>query len=70
MEIGVRIPGIISIEHCMVESVIPTFSKEQTTKGLPLFCKIDMTVMSFGPATTDVLEVELRDQALAQLSIL
>jgi len=48
--VRVTIPGIILIETGLIKSAKPTFSKELTESGAPLWGKLDVTIQSVLPA--------------------
>lgn len=48
--VTVTIPGIINIGTALVKSAKPTFSKELTESGAPLWGKLDITLQSVLPA--------------------
>ena len=51
--IALEIPGIIYLPLAMVESAVPTYSKELTESGYPLYASIDLQVISVLPASTE-----------------
>lgn len=51
--ISLKIPGIIYIPIAMVTKAIPTYSKEVTESGFPLWGTIDLEVIGLTPATSD-----------------
>jgi hypothetical protein len=51
--ISLEIPGIIYIPLAYVKMAMPTYSKQITESGLPLWCSLDCQFASVSPATTD-----------------
>lgn len=54
-----RIPGIINFPSCVLEQAKPTFSKEVTESGVPLWIKVACTVRTTMPAFDELLFSEL-----------
>lgn len=52
--IAVEIPGIVYIPLAYVEMAMPTYSKQQTEQGFPLWCSLDCIFSSVSPATTEM----------------
>ena len=48
--VTVTIPGILNIGTAMIKSAKPTFSKELTESGAPLWGKLDLSIQSVLPA--------------------
>lgn len=51
--VALEIPGVIYVPLAFVEMAMPTYSKQITESGLPLWCSLDCTFVSISPATTD-----------------
>jgi hypothetical protein len=51
--IDVFIPGIIFIQNALVETSRPTFSKQKTESGWPLWGELELNIKSLTPATSD-----------------
>jgi len=51
--VEIDIPGIIRLPFAIVESAIPTYSKETTTSNAPIYADIDLQVISILPASTE-----------------
>lgn len=58
----VRIPGVVKIKNCFTRSATPTFSKEVTESGIPLWAKLDIELSSALPASDFMLTDELLDK--------
>ena len=52
--VALEIPGIIYIPLAYVEMALPTYSKQQTESGYPLWCTLDCQFVSVSPATTEM----------------
>lgn len=52
--ISIEIPGVIYLPVALVEKAVPTFSKEITESGFPLWAEIQLTIMSLRSANTDM----------------
>lgn len=54
--ISVEIPGIIYLSRAMLESAIPTYSKQMTTSGYPLWCNLELNILGVMPAMTKIFD--------------
>lgn len=54
--VSLEIPGIIYLDKCILESAKPTFSKEVTESGYPLWCKVQADFVSIFPANQDMFD--------------
>lgn len=52
--IAVAVPGIIYLAPAMIESAIPTFSKQITESGYPLWANIEVSIVGLFPANTQI----------------
>lgn len=50
--VSIGIPGVIHLQVAIIERAIPTFSKEITESGFPLWGQLDLTVTGVFPANT------------------
>ena len=48
---------LFGINGCFVESCKPTWSKERTSSGIPLWCKLDMTIQSVFSASDSIFSI-------------
>ena len=48
---------LFSINGCFVESCKPTWSKERTSSGIPLWCKLDLTIQSIFSASDSIFNI-------------
>lgn len=55
----VRVPGIIFLDTCIVDNAKPTYSKERTEEGYPLWAKLQMGIQTAWPANDSMLLNEL-----------
>lgn len=63
----VYVPGVVYIANAFIRSARPTFSKYKTTKGFPLWGKVDLQIESLFPANDLVWDnVRILTQVLAQ----
>lgn len=53
--VAIEIPGLIFLETALIKTAKPTFSKEITESGAPLWGKLDLTIQSVTPATDNIL---------------
>ncbi len=60
--ISIEIPGVIYLEKAIVEKAVPTYSKETTDSGFPLWGSLDMTMVSLAPAHTGMFQATARRQ--------
>ena len=51
--ISVWIPGILYVPKAIIEKVQPTFSRELTEKGFPLWAELNVNIESVFPAISD-----------------
>jgi len=51
--VSINIPNVIYIPMAIVESAVPTFSKERAESGFPIWADIDFQVVSVLPANSD-----------------
>ena len=54
--ISVFIPGIIYIPYGFLETVRPTFSRQITESGFPLWGEADITIHSMFPASQEMFD--------------
>lgn len=54
--ISLEIPGIIYLPIAIVESAVPTYSKNNSLYGYPIWATLDMTAISCFPATSEFLD--------------
>lgn len=47
--------SLISLDYAFIESAKPTWSKERTTSGIPLWCELELTVQSVFSANDSML---------------
>lgn len=50
--VDLTIPGIIRLDRAIITKAIPTYSKEVTTQGVPLWCTLDVEIKGTRPATS------------------
>ena len=48
---------LFSINGCFVESCKPTWTKERTSSGIPLWCKLDLTIQSIFSASDSIFNI-------------
>ena len=48
-KVALNIPGVVDIRNGILETIRPTFSKERTESGVPLWCKASLTIKSIFP---------------------
>lgn len=65
-----RIPGIVSIPDGIVKVCKPTFSKEVTESGAPLWCKLALEVESMWPASDEAFLIEINQLGATRDSLL
>lgn len=58
--INLRIPGVITLKDCILETAKPTFSKEKTKSTIPLWGKLQMGIQTVWPASDDMLISEFK----------
>jgi hypothetical protein len=56
--LSIKIPGVITLPSAIVTTVRPTFSKELTDDGCPLWSKVSLFVQSVLPVTDTMLQIE------------
>ena len=54
---SVTIPGVVYIEHAMLYSVEPTYSKHVTKKGFPIWASVRVQLQGLLPAFIDAFEM-------------
>lgn len=54
--VSVEIPGVIYLDRAMITKATPTFSKEITESGYPLWGNLEITIESLVPANSRMLE--------------
>ena len=54
--ISLEIPGIIYLPGCIVYNAKPTFSKNRTKSGYPVWGKVDLEIRSIYPANDEMLK--------------
>jgi hypothetical protein len=53
--VSIEIPGLIFLETALIKSAKPTFSKEITESGAPLWGKLDLSIQSVTPANDNLI---------------
>ena len=53
--ISLQIPGIIYLPACIVYNAKPTFSKNRTVSGYPVWGKVDLEIRSIYPANDEMI---------------
>lgn len=54
--IGLHIPGVIYLDLAMILAAVPTYSKQTTASGYPLWAQVDFTAISIFPANTGMFD--------------
>lgn len=54
--IAVEIPGVVYLDMAMLMSCNPTFSKQKTESGFPLWCNMDITIGGLFPASDKIFD--------------
>jgi hypothetical protein len=53
--VSIEIPGLVFLETALIKSAKPTFSKEITESGAPLWGKLDLSIQSVTPANDNLI---------------
>jgi len=56
--VSVWIPGLLYVPQAIIEKVQPTFSRELTEKGFPLWAELNVNIESVFPANSDFFDTK------------
>ena len=54
--ISLEIPGVVYLDAALIESAIPTYSKQGTESGYPLWANVDLSILSVKPGNTSMFD--------------